>query len=273
MLIDGVVDVHVHSLPSLLPRHANDADTVAASEQVGVALSVLKAHEGSTAERAVLAGSAAIGGIVLNSPVGGANPDAVEVAARLGGRVVWMPTISAPAHHAAKGEQELDVHRGIDFRRVEILEHGALMSEWHEVLEVVAAHDQVLGSGHLRCHEALVLFRAAREHGVDRLLLNHPVMPFIDYRQEDAKALMDLGAHLELSILADIMVQGRAPTSIDLAEQYPAELLVLGGDLGHRDHPTLSDALPGWLGGLAARVGDTVTESIVATNGRRLVVR
>ena len=38
-------------------------------------------------------GDGAVGGIVLNSPVGGANPDAVRLAAALGGRIVWMPTV------------------------------------------------------------------------------------------------------------------------------------------------------------------------------------
>ena len=89
-----MADLHVHAAPSLLPRHGDDRATVAAERAVGFSTVVLKAHEGSTVERATCAGDGAFGGIVLNSPVGGANPDAVEVAARLGGRVAWMPTVS-----------------------------------------------------------------------------------------------------------------------------------------------------------------------------------
>ena len=81
----GMADLHTHAAPSLLPRHGDDRATVAAEHAVGFSTVVLKAHEGSTVERAAAAGDGAYGGIVLNSPVGGANPDAVEVAARLGG--------------------------------------------------------------------------------------------------------------------------------------------------------------------------------------------
>src|SRR5690242_3983206 len=86
-----MVDLHAHASPSLLPRHRDDAGTVASERAVGFGTVVLKSHEGSTVERAAMAGDGVFGGIVLNSPVGGANPDAVEVAARMGGRVVWMP--------------------------------------------------------------------------------------------------------------------------------------------------------------------------------------
>ncbi|MFJ2116450.1 DUF6282 family protein, partial [Streptomyces sp. NPDC087850] len=115
-----MTDLHVHASPSLLPRHGNDADTVAAERQQGFRTVVLKAHEGSTVERAALAGENVHGGIVLNSPVGGANPDAVEVAARLGGRVVWMPTVSSRTHKAGAASPELSVHRGFELRPVDV---------------------------------------------------------------------------------------------------------------------------------------------------------
>lgn len=271
MLIDGVTDLHVHGSPSLVARHASDADTLTANAEVGVTLSVLKAHEGSSAERALIVGPHALGGVVLNSPVGGANPDAVEVAARFGGRVVWMPTMSSPAHLAAASSPELSVHRGVTFREVPIVVDGALLPAWQEVLEVVAAHDLVLASGHLTCHEAMVLFRAARQAGVERLLFNHPVLPFLGWDAAVIPELRRLGVHLELSILPDILVDGRGPDSHDLAGAYPTELQVFGGDLGHADHPQLTDALPAWVAELARRVGDTAAEAILTTNGRRLL--
>ncbi|MFP4512820.1 MAG: DUF6282 family protein, partial [Acidimicrobiales bacterium] len=105
--MSGLIDFHVHSGPSLAPRHHDDHQVSELMQAVGVERFVLKAHEGTTAERATLIGGGAIGSIVLNSPVGGANPDAVEVAARLGARVVWMPTISSSAHQAAESSAEL----------------------------------------------------------------------------------------------------------------------------------------------------------------------
>jgi hypothetical protein len=279
-LISGVADLHVHGAPSLVARHGLDHEVVGAHAQVGVDLVVLKAHEGSTVERAVLAaqrgetsGVEVYGGIVLNSPVGGANPDAVEVAARLGGRVVWMPTVSAPAHVASAASPELSVHRTLSFRRVDVLDGaGALLPAWQDVLDVVAEHDLVLASGHLTCAESLVLFRAARAAGVRRMLFNHPRMPFLRWDDAAAPELARLGVVLELGILPDILTTD-GPPSTTLGEVYPHDQLAFGGDLGHADHPTMAEALPGWLADLEACLGEAGTERALTTVGRELVLR
>ncbi|WP_091537817.1 DUF6282 family protein [Modestobacter sp. DSM 44400] len=280
MLISGVADLHVHGAPSLVERHGFDHEVLGAHGAVGVDFAVLKAHEGSTVERAVLAGQReeaagveVVGGIVLNSPVGGANADAVEVAARLGGRVVWMPTVSAPAHIAAASSPELSVHRGLAFRQVDVLDDGgALLPGWQDVLDVVAAHDLVLASGHLTCAQALVLFRAARGAGVTRMLFNHPRMPFLRWDDAAVPELAGLGVVLELGILPDILtIDG--PPSTTLGEVYPHDMLAFGGDLGHAHYPTMEQALPGWLADLKRSVGESGTEMIMTTVGRRLVQR
>ena len=121
-----MVDFHVHSGPSLAPRHSHDPETLETARAAGIATFVLKAHEGSSAERAELLGPEAVGGVVLNSPVGGANPDAVAVAARFGARVVWLPTISSPTHVAACERPELAAHRDISFRTVPVVTDGTL---------------------------------------------------------------------------------------------------------------------------------------------------
>lgn len=279
-MISGVADLHVHGAPSLVERHGLDHEVLGAHGSVGVDFAVLKAHEGSTVERAVLArerdaaaGVEVVGGIVLNSTVGGANPDAVEVAARLGGRVVWMPTVSAPAHIASASSPELSVHRNLAFRQVDVLDAGgALLPGWQDVLDVVAAHDLVLASGHLTCTQSLVLFRAAKAAGVTRMLLNHPRMPFLQWDDAAAPEFADLGVVLELGILPDILT-GDGPPSTTLGEVYPHDMLAFGGDLGHAHYPTMEQALPGWLADLERSVGESDTELIMTTVGRRLVQR
>ncbi len=280
VVISGVADLHVHGAPSLVERHGFDHEVLGAHGSVGVDFAVLKAHEGSTVERAVLAGQrdaaagvTVVGGIVLNSPAGGANPDAVEVAARLGGRVVWMPTISAPAHIASAANPELSVHKGLAFRQVDVVDDaGALLPAWRDVLDVVAAHDLVLASGHLTCGQALVLFRAAKAAGVTRMLLNHPRMPFLQWDDAAAPEFAQLGVVLELGILPDILTTN-GPPSTTLGEVYPHDLLAFGGDLGHAHYPTMEQALPGWLADLERCVGESDTEMIMTSVGRRLVQR
>ncbi|MHA3700860.1 DUF6282 family protein [Jatrophihabitans sp. YIM 134969] len=269
---DGMTDLHVHASPSLLPRHGDDAHTVAAERAVGFHTVVLKAHEGSTVERAALAGDDVYGGIVLNSPVGGANPDAVEVAARLGGRVVWLPTVSAPNHAAGATSPELSVHRGFTLRTVDVvLPDDTLAPGWHDVLDVVAAHDLLLASGHLSARETVLLFTEARKRGVRRLLVNHPMMAFLHWDDTAARALQHLDAHLELGILPDLL--GDADhSSLLLADSYPTSLLAFGGDLGHAHHPGPHDAVGPWLRELEACVGPDRARAITTTQTRSLLL-
>ncbi|MCW2595234.1 MAG: hypothetical protein JWP39_1122 [Jatrophihabitans sp.] len=270
-----LTDLHAHAAPSLLPRHGDDRATVAAEQAVGFTTVVLKAHEGSTVERAAAAGGAAAGvygGVVLNSPVGGANPDAVEVAARLGGRVVWMPTVSARTHKAGAASPELSVHRGFELAPVDVLrDDGALLPQWHDVLDVVSAHDLLLASGHLSADETVVLFRAARAHGVQRLMVNHPKMAFLHWNDEAAEALQHLDAQLELGILPDLLSDAEH-ASLSLTRGYPASLLVFGGDLGHADHAPPAVAVAPWLTDLEKHVGTDTAVAIMTTQSRSLLL-
>jgi hypothetical protein len=268
-----MVDLHVHAAPSLLPRHGDDAFTVSAERAVGFRTVVLKSHEGSTVERAAIAGDDVYGGVVLNSPVGGANPDAVQVAARLGGRVAWMPTVSAPNHKAGAGSPELSVHRGFELGPVPVTsEDGRLLPAWHDVLDVVAEHDLLLASGHLAAQETVVVFREARRHSVQRLLVNHPLMAFLHWSEEAAQALQALDVHLELGILPDLLGDADS-SSLNLTRSYPASLLVFGGDLGHAAHPGPDTAVGPWLCDLETRVGADRAAAIMTSQTRSLLLQ
>jgi hypothetical protein len=267
----GMTDLHTHSAPSLLPRHGDDRATVEAEHAQGFTTVVLKAHEGSTVERAAAAGDGVYGGIVLNSPVGGANPDAVEIAARLGGRVVWMPTVSSRTHKAGASSPELAVHRGFELGAVDVIDDGTLLPGWHDVLDVVAAHDLLLASGHLSADETVVLFRAARQHGVQRLLVNHPKMAFLQWTDEAAAALQELDAHLELGIRPDLLGDAEH-ASLTLTDRYPTSLLAFGGDLGHAEHEPPAVAVAPWLRQLEERVGVDVATAIMTTQTRSLLL-
>ncbi|HEU5266932.1 MAG TPA: DUF6282 family protein [Jatrophihabitans sp.] len=266
-----MTDLHTHAAPSLLPRHGDDRATVAAERAVGFDTVVLKAHEGSTVERAAAAGPGVYGGIVLNSPVGGANPDAVEVAARLGGRVVWMPTVSARTHKLGASSPELSVHRGFELRQIDVLaDDGTLLPAWQDVLDVVAAHDLLLASGHLSADETVVLFREAKRRGVQRLMVNHPRMAFLHWNEAASAALQELDAHLELGILPDLL--GDADhSSLTLTHSYPTSLLVFGGDLGHADHETPAEAVAPWLHELEKHVGADIATAVMTTQTRSLL--
>lgn len=268
----GIVDFHIHSGPSLAPRHHTDHDLTQLMAEVGVDRFVLKAHEGSTAERATLMGDAAVGSVVLNSTVGGANPDAVEVAARLGARVAWLPTISSPAHIAASSSAELKAHDGVSFRSVAVTSQGSVLTEWIDVFDVVAQHDMILASGHVTMDEAVAVFRVARSRGVRRLLVNHPMMAFLGWRDEHVEQLLELGVHIEVGVLADHLGdEGEETPTVRLARIYPRELLVFGSDLGHRLYPEVIPGITTWLEQTAKAVGAPTLEHITCITGLGLL--
>jgi hypothetical protein len=270
----SIVDFHIHTAPSLVPRHHDDRAIGAVLGEAGIGTFVLKAHEGSTAERALLAGAGAIGSIVLNSPVGGANPDAVKVATAFGARVVWMPTISAQAHQQAEDSAELKAHDGVRFSRVAVTDDGRVRPEWNDVFDEVAAADAVLAAGHLTMDEAVAVFRTARARGVQRFLVNHPLLPFLGWRDEHVGQLAELGAYLEVGVLADLLLGSSGPTATtQLAAAYPAALLVFGSDLGHRNYPDVLPGVQDWLAATARELSDDHLDRITEGNGKELLTR
>ena len=99
----GVIDMHVHTNPDLRLRAYDDLELTDAAVKVGARAIVIKTHQGTTMDRAYLCNRynkivhgdkdfTMFGSITLNHPVGGLNPVAVEVALKLGAKVVWLPT-------------------------------------------------------------------------------------------------------------------------------------------------------------------------------------
>jgi hypothetical protein len=271
--VRGIVDFHVHTAPSIVPRHHDDHEIGPLLEEVGIETYVLKAHEGSTAERATLAGHHAVGAIVLNSPVGGPNPDAVEVAFRLGARVVWMPTISSETHKRNHQAAQLAAHQGIAFNSVPVCRDGRVLPEWHDVLDAVAAHDLILAAGHLSIDETVEVFRVARLRGVQRFLVNHPLLEFLGWRDEHVDSLKRLGAYVEVGVLADLLDGGDETATVRLAGAYPRSLLVFGSDLGHAHYPDVRPGVDSWLERTEVALGSNTVEVITTRNGNDLLSR
>ena len=106
--MQGAYDLHMHAAPSPFHRVLDDYGLLEEAGRAGMAGIMLKSHYESTIARAILANihcascTKAYGGLVLNWPVGGLNPYAVENAMKRGCRIVWMPT---------RGRKELFVFR------------------------------------------------------------------------------------------------------------------------------------------------------------------
>src|SRR2546430_3930407 len=100
------MDTHVHAAPDVFGRSLDDEEMAIIYKDRGLEALVLKNHVATTADRAWfarkhVAGLKVFGGIVLNSAVGGINPDAVNWMWRMQGgccRVIKISTAHLPHH-------------------------------------------------------------------------------------------------------------------------------------------------------------------------------
>ena len=115
----------------LLANRDNHLELTDAAVKVGARAIVIKTHQGTTMDRAYLCNRynkivhgdkdfTMFGSITLNHPVGGLNPAALEVALKLGAKVVWLPTQHAQNHLAKFGKNPDD--------GVKVTENGKICS-------------------------------------------------------------------------------------------------------------------------------------------------
>ncbi|MGB9837946.1 DUF6282 family protein [Methanothermobacter sp.] len=175
--LDGLVDTHIHTAPDVRVRSMNDIELAFAALREGMEAVVIKSHTEPTSGRAALAsevtGMRVIGGVTLNTPMGGLNPEAVHAAAMMGGRFVWLPTVSV-----GRAEGDLDA-----------------------VLSAVAEHEMVLGTGHLKPHEIFHVLDLAADHGVGKIVINHPLTGAVGATLEEQRE-MSRHAFLEHCLVA-----------------------------------------------------------------------
>lgn len=261
-LIEGAIDLHVHSAPDILPRKMDDIEMAQRIIASGMAGYAIKSHYFCTAERATLInklypGCRAIGTVTLNSAVGGVNPMAVEMAARAGARLVWFPTCDSKHEraHVFAGDPNkklpywatilLDLKKeGIEAPTVTILgDDGKLTAAARETLEVMARHEVILATSHISHEEAFALVKAAKEAKVNRIIITHVDFPTTFYTIEEQKELVKYGAYMEHCYTT--FATGKVDFDVT-AEQIRAvgpEHVVLGTDLGQSTAPYPDEGL------------------------------
>ncbi len=201
-LLQGAIDIHVHSGPDLYPRIQDHAELARSAQDAGLRALVIKCHNFPTAAHALtvrkeVPGIDVFGSLNLNLPVGGLNPIAVEAAIKYGARQIWFPTVDAVNHPALVGGEVgqhgkgLTVARGLSeytrrHPRLHILgKDGALLPEVHEILRMIAEANIILNPGHISFEEMEQLLPAARAAGVRKVLVDHPFFSKISLERQE----------------------------------------------------------------------------------------
>jgi hypothetical protein len=159
------------------------------------------------------------------------------------GRVVYMPTVDS--EYLNPGSPNA----------VPVSRNGKLLPEVQEVLKVMAKHDLSLSTGHSSPEESLMLIRAARDAGLDKIYVQHPNHSGIVMSMATMKEAVRLGALIEI-VLSDEGLTGGGPAVVDVQnpvqdfgpqkiadiQALGPENVVLSSDLGQPGRMTHADA-------------------------------
>jgi hypothetical protein len=213
------------------------------AKDMGMRGMVLKSHEYPTQPVAYTASQAVpditlIGGIALDYEVGGLNAVAVESSAKMGSRVVWMPTYSARADRQ---------HKGLDGGIYLLDDAGKLVPEVHAILEQVKSHDMVLATGHISTKESMVLVEEARNMGIGRVVVTHATtMSFwTGMTLEDMKTLASMGAYIEhcLHVMMPLTYRMAPRDLVETIMAIGTEHCIVSTDFGQDYHPMPAEGL------------------------------
>lgn len=261
-LVRGAYDLHVHTGPDIMARAVTDLELARRFRERGLGGFVIKSHYTPTAERAAVVRAVVpevyvLGALTLNAAIGGMNALAVEVAARGGARIVWMPTFDAaneqngltkiPAGATpppwARMQQELrDEGVSSDVVRV-VDEHNQVLPETRRVLQRIAKHNLVLATSHLQRDEIFAVVDAALEEGVRNIIITHPEYPTQNLSSADQVALAQRGAWIEHCYTT--AYSGKCSWEQMYANIRAAgpEHCILSTDLGQPANPPIEDGL------------------------------
>jgi Family of unknown function (DUF6282) len=285
-LLKGAFDTHIHSAPDVLPRKFDDIELAKRTLAAGMSGFVLKSHYICTADRASLInkmfpGAGAYGAIALNNSVGGLNPLAVDIAGRLGTKVVWLPSVDSAneLENVAGQKDESKLPYWMSIAR-ELRAHG-IAGDWLKVtddngnvtpatrqcLEVIADHDMVLATSHISPPEMLPVVKAAREAKVRRIVITHPEFPTTLLSIETQKELARHDVYFERCFTTP------ATNKISWDQVYAnvrgvgASTTILATDLGQTTNPHVVEGLGTFIGNmLDAGFKETELRQMVHTN-------
>jgi hypothetical protein len=251
-LLQGAIDLHMHTHPALFPRPHDDVEVARFARDLGMRAIVVKNHHHGTAARAYYAqkavpGIQVFGALALNTYVGGLNPHAVESEVRYGARCVWMPTITAANHIKYFGGPGFSSYE-VKSRPVEGITvlgpDGKLVPQVHEICEIVAAADVILGTAHLDHAEIRALVPAARAAGVRKVVVTHANFQVNDIPVAMCKELVAQGAIIEYCYLPISPVwYNHSPKELaGWIRELGPENVVLSTDVGNYFNPPAPEA-------------------------------
>ncbi|MGQ9781593.1 MAG: DUF6282 family protein [Nitrososphaeria archaeon] len=251
-LLEDVCEMHVHVAPDLFKRLLNEIELAKEARSVGYKAILSKNHFVVNSDRAQVVQAIVpevhfFGGVVLNQTVGGINPKAVRAAIGYGAKEVWMPTFHSENHIKIAGQMKYDQDRfmpNADLGQIEgiriLNEEGDVKPEVDEVLDLIAATDIILGTGHISREETYALLKAAKRAGVKKILVTHPGFRITPLSMSDQSKMSEMGAFMEYDVFGCIdKLEYSFPVQylVESIKTVGPDKCVMATDLGQTRNP------------------------------------
>lgn len=211
-----------------------------------------------------------------------------QTAGREGARLVWMPTVDSENEKThrekngntgklpfwAKIQNELRA-QGVVTETVPVVDaSGSVLPETRRVLEIMAAHDMILATGHLGRDEIFAVVDAAVEVGVKRIVITHPEFPTQNLSTDDQRLLAEKGALLERCFTTPHTGKVAWETMFSNIRETGPSNSVVSTDLGQPINPAVEDGIALFADRLIeAGFSEEQVRTMTVANSRRLAMK
>ncbi|MFC1904385.1 DUF6282 family protein [Chloroflexota bacterium] len=244
-LLQGSIDMHIHHGPdSKSERRVDALQAALQAQEAGMRAIVLKSHDYPTTPLAytvsqMVQGITIVGSVCLNFEVGGLNPHALEASAKLGAKVVWMPTLSS-ANDVRKN--------GLTGEGITIVdEEGKLLPVMNEILDIIKSYEMVMATGHVSVSEAFTLVDEARRKGLPKIVVTHPLLESVGayLNLGEQRQMVEMGAFIEHTFYVTMpLSSSRNPMElVEAIRAVGAEHCVLSTDFGQAWNPAPAEGM------------------------------
>jgi len=205
-LVAGSIDMHMHPGPAAGPCRLDAIEAARQAQLAGMKAIVLKSHSYTAAAVAVIVnqlvpGIHVFGSVCLDYEIGGLNFHALEGAAMLGAKVVWMPTFSAI--NSINKMRALGLP--LEGEGIYLLDKtGKLVQEMERILSLIKKHNMVLATGHISPRETFSLIDEAQRIGIKKIVITHPTDKEFSEKLlslEELQQLAKMGAFIEFTLV------------------------------------------------------------------------
>jgi len=240
-LLDGAIDMHYHGYPEIslkVKTRLEDVKLLALARDMGMRAVVFKSQMWPTTGpvyhlKQRIADIECFSSITLNSIAGGLNSMAVEVAAKQGAKVVWLPTWSS-SHNSGAGGFATMMKTWFPSLKQEpgiacLDDQGRLKPEVRHIIKLAKEMGLVLCTGHISPRESLAIAREAKRIKFTRLVFTHPLSGSVSADFDQIKQMADSGAYIEICAL-NIFYGHELKRAVEIIEKIGARRCILSSD-------------------------------------------